>query len=125
MDAQYSAAGVAARLADSPPARTIIIQAHPANTSGAAIPGTILGTAQLVLVPASGAEFETSPASVPWVFPERSAQVVIHHVHDLRGNLVPDAASFLVTASPSAGWKYRGVAIASFGPSRWRGGRYA
>ncbi len=58
----------------------------------------ILGTATLSLIGAGGAEIDLSPSSVPLVFPERSATVRVRHVHDARGNLVPEDAKLLLSA---------------------------
>jgi hypothetical protein len=112
--AEYSSAGAAVHLANTPPSvKTVTIAAHPALANGSVDSATTLGTAELLLVPAAGAELHVSPASLPWVSPERSATVIVHHVHDLRGHLVPDASPFLLTAA--SGWKYRGASITSFG----------
>jgi hypothetical protein len=108
---EYSALNVGAFL----PSNTIVpIEVYGANASNLVDTSLKLGTADIVLTPGAGAEFHINPASLPYVFPERTAQVVVQHVHDLRGNLVPDGARFLLTAENSR-VKYLGSTPSTYG----------
>ena len=61
----------------------------------------VFGTGTMALVGAGGAEIDVSPESIPLVTPERSVQVRVRHVHDARGNLVPDDAKILLSVEPT------------------------
>lgn len=81
--------------------RRAVIQVVLANASGAVANQTAIGTSVITLAGPGAAEFQTSAASIPLVQPAQTAQVVVHHVHDARANLVPDGAEFLATAQAS------------------------
>ena len=61
----------------------------------------VFGTGAVALVGAGGAEIDVSPESIPLVTPERSVQIRVRHVHDARGNLVPDDAKLLMSVEPT------------------------
>ena len=54
-----------------------------------------LGISQLVS--AAGAKVDIRPDQLPVVFPSLTAQVRITHVHDSRGNVVPDGSTLLLS----------------------------
>ena len=73
-----------------------------ASVQVVALTGQVVhGTGTVTLVGAAGAEIDVSPQSLPLVTPERAAQIRVRHVHDTRGNLVPDDAKILLSAGPT------------------------
>src|SRR5439155_21929227 len=69
------------------------------------------------LTGAADAEVSIAPGSLPVVFPYPSAQVLFHHVHDTRGNLVPDGAVFGVSVASCATRFDNGQCVTSAGGS--------
>ncbi|HTC93759.1 MAG TPA: carboxypeptidase regulatory-like domain-containing protein [Terriglobales bacterium] len=76
------------------------IQVVPADVNGNATTRSALGIGTITLVGAGASELQVAPDSVPYVFPlPQLVQVVAHHLHDMRANLVPDGANILLTAT--------------------------
>ncbi len=79
---------------------TASIQVRAADSNGYAINNYAIGVGTITLVSAAASELSASPTSVPYVFPTAPlVQVVAHHVHDTRANLVPDGANLIMTAN--------------------------
>ena len=111
VEAAYSSSGLFARVGG---VVTANIQVVPANDSGRLTSTAALGVAPIALVGASGAEVDLSPSSVPVVFPIRPVFIRLRHVHDARGNLVPDDAKLLVSSS-SCATRVNGICVSSAG----------
>jgi len=111
VSAAYSSSGIFAGVGD---VATANIQVVPANDSGRLTSSEALGVAPIALVGASGAEVQLSPSSVPVVFPIRPVSIRLRHVHNARGNLVPDDAKLLVSSSRCA-TRVSGACVASAG----------
>jgi hypothetical protein len=58
-----------------------------------------IGTANVTMVGAANAEMSASMNPVQLISPSVPVTIDIHHVHDARGNLVPDGTNVLVTAN--------------------------
>jgi hypothetical protein len=82
--------------------RTAIISAVALNASGGVSNHNAAGTATITLTGAGAAEMRLSTDNIPLVYPSRTVQAIVHHVHDDRANLVPDGVKVLVTAA--GGW---------------------
>src|SRR5260370_14437645 len=79
---------------------TAAIQVRTADASGIAVSNYAIGMGTVTLVGAAASEVRASPTSVPYVFPTAPlVQVVAHHLHDTRANLVPDGADLIMTAA--------------------------
>ena len=63
---------------------------------------TAIGTANVTLVGAAASEMSASMNPVQLISPGAPVTIDIHHVHDARGNLVPDGTNVLVTANNGA-----------------------
>lgn len=93
------------------------VQVTSATATGA-IPSTpaALGTTLITLVSAGASEVSASAATLPIVYPNPAAvQVLFHHVHDMRGHLAPDGATFLVSAASCATRTANGSCVTSAG----------
>ena len=99
VEAEYTSLGIFAGVGD---VETPNVQVLRANASGAPTSRSALAIVPIALVGASGAEIDLSPPSVPVVFPVRPVTVRVHHVHDARGNLVPDDATLLISPNSCA-----------------------
>jgi hypothetical protein len=95
VECDYSAAGV--RVGTNATS-TVVVQVVPVNATGQIASYYSLGTGNITLVGAGAAELHLSDDNIPLAFPSRTVQAVVHHVHDERGNLVPDGTNVLVTA---------------------------
>lgn len=91
----YSSAGLAVGVGQ---VQFATLQVVPADAFGNRTSSTAIGTGTVTLAGAGGAETSMVPASVPYIFPVVPAQLFVHHVHDVRAGLVPDGATFLVSA---------------------------
>jgi hypothetical protein len=78
-----------------------LVQVLPVNSSGSYSSSTAIGTADITLVGAAGADINPAQPSVPQVSPAQPLQVAIQDVHDTRGNLVPDRANIGLSAKAS------------------------
>jgi hypothetical protein len=93
---QYSDGGVYQGYNQTTPA---VVQVLAVNSSGAISSIAALGTANITLVGASGADIDPSQPSVPQVTPAQPLQVQVVDVHDARGNLVPDGSNIGITSA--------------------------
>jgi hypothetical protein len=91
----YSDSGVYEGTNKTSPA---VIQVVPVNSSGNITTINAIGTGDITLVGASGADINPIQPSVPQVSPAEPLQVTIQDVHDARGNLVPDGSNIGITA---------------------------
>jgi len=97
---QASDIGLTAATGQVSPNGPLAIQVLPANTSGNQTSSTVLGVGTVELTGAGSSEIDLSPQSVAYVFPNPPlVQVVVHHLHDMRANLVPDGAQVLLSAT--------------------------
>ncbi|MHB8217454.1 MAG: carboxypeptidase regulatory-like domain-containing protein [Candidatus Sulfotelmatobacter sp.] len=97
---QYSNAGVVVGTTQINTSGPATIQVMPANSSGNMTSRTVLGTGTITLTGAGSSELQASPGSVPYVFPTAPlVQILVHHLHDMRANLVPDGAQVLLSAA--------------------------
>jgi len=95
----YSDSGVAVGTNQTQEA---VVQVLPVNSQGDVSVSNAIGTADITLVGASGADIDPAQPSVPQVSPAEPLQVRVQDVHDARGNLVPDGANIGITAQPDA-----------------------
>jgi hypothetical protein len=93
------------------------IQVMAATSSGALVSRVAIGYLGISVVGAGSSELTISPNNLPFVFPLQTAQVIVHHVHDERANLVPDGANFAVSASSCAALFSSGFCVGSAGGS--------
>lgn len=92
------------------------IQVLEATADGRALGGTpAIGTAAVSVVGPADAEIDLSPESVPLVSPPVPVQVRVRHVHDSRGNLVPEDATLLLSATFCATRDAAGFCVPSAG----------
>jgi hypothetical protein len=91
------------------------IQVMTATPSGALASRTAIGFLGIAIVGAGSSELTISPNNLPFVFPSQTAQVIVHHVHDERANLVPDGANFAVSATSCAALFSNGLCVGSAG----------
>jgi large repetitive protein len=94
----YSDAGVTAGTDQT---KQVVITVMSANSNNT-VNTSLIGSGAITLVGASNVELASSMSSVPLVFPSIPVTVDIHHVHDARGNLVPDGSTILVSAANQA-----------------------
>ena len=96
---QYSNVNLTAGTGSVNPNSPAVIQVFAANSSGFETSRVVIGTGTVTMTGAGASELEVSPESVPYVFPTAPlVQVLIHHVHDMRANLVPDGSQFILNA---------------------------
>jgi hypothetical protein len=93
------------------------IQVMASTSSGVLASRTLIGMAGIAVVGAGSSELTISPNNLPFVFPSQTAQVIVHHVHDERANLIPDGANFAVSASSCAAVFSSGFCVGSAGGS--------
>lgn len=92
---EYSAGG---RSAATGNVSTVSVQIMPTDVNGSVTSNVPpLGIATITLVSAAGARVDIRPDQLPIVFPSLTAQVRITHVHDSRGNAVPDGATLILS----------------------------
>ena len=91
----YSDAGIGVGVHQTRPVFIAFMNANADNSVNV----TAVGTATLTLVGAANAEMSASANPVQLISPGVPDTIDIHHVHDARGNLVPDGATVLVTAN--------------------------
>jgi len=94
----YSDSGLSAGVHQAHTATIAFMNTNPDNTVNV----TAIGTANVTLVGAAAAEMSASMNPVQLISPSVPVMIDIHHVHDARGNLVPDGANVLVTANNGA-----------------------
>jgi hypothetical protein len=94
----YSDSGITSGTDQTQQAVITVMNANSNNT----VNNTLVGSGNITLVGASNVEMASSMSSVPLVFPSIPVTIDIHHVHDARGNLVPDGSTILVTALSGA-----------------------
>jgi hypothetical protein len=93
------------------------IQVMPATSSGALASRVAIGYLGISVVGAGSSELTIAPNNLPYVFPSETAQVIVHHVHDERANMVPDGANFVVSAANCAALFSSGFCVGSAGGS--------
>jgi hypothetical protein len=91
------------------------IQVMASTSSGALVSRTLIGFVGISIVGAGSTELTVSPNNMPFVFPSQTAQIIVHHVHDERANLVPDGANFAVSAASCAALFSNGTCVNSAG----------
>src|SRR5439155_13471641 len=79
--------------------KTVNIQVVPANASGVATTQTPLAIGTITLTGAAASEVAFTRQSLPVLTVAQTAQVIVHHVHDVRANLLPDGVNVLLTSS--------------------------
>ena len=113
---QYSNAGITVGTTQINSNGPATIQVLPANSSGNTTSRTVLGTGTVTLTGAGSSELEASPGSVPYVFPTAPlVQILVHHLHDMRANLVPDGAQVLLSAAFCTAVFSNGACVSSVG----------
>ena len=83
--------------------KTAVVSVLLVNASNMVTSWSSLGTAAITLAGPASAEVQLAADSVALVAPPRDLTFSIHHVHDVRAGLVPDGASFGVTANSNTG----------------------
>ncbi len=91
------------------------IQVMASTSSGVLASRTLIGSGGIAVVGAGSSELTIAPNNLPYVFPSETAQVIVHHVHDERANLVPDGANFAVSAANCAALFSNGACVGSAG----------
>ena len=79
-----------------------LLQVLPSDASGNRTNTIPLGTATVTLAGAGSSEMTLTPNSVPYVFPVVPVQILVHHLHDNRAQLVSDGAVVLLSAQSCA-----------------------
>jgi hypothetical protein len=110
----YSSAGLSAHVAQT---SAVVIQVLAADANGNPISLTAIGTATITLTGPASTESTVTPSSIPFVFPSEHVSVLVHHVHDLRGNLVLDGTNFILSVANCASRDRNGFCIFSNGGS--------
>lgn len=78
---------------------TAAIQVLPTDVNGNPTTSHAIAAGTITLTGAGASELQVSPESVPYVVPPAQlVQVVVHHMHDMRANLVPDGSNLVLTA---------------------------
>jgi hypothetical protein len=94
----YSDSGLSAGVHQTRTATIAFMNANADNSVNI----TAVGTANVTLVGAAASEMSASMNPVQLISPGAPVTIDIHHVHDARGNLVPDGTNVLVTANNGA-----------------------
>lgn len=110
---QYSTAGIN-QPATVGTVEFAILQVLPSDSAGDRPSTTPLGTASITLAGGGSSELSVNPASVAYVFPVIPVEILVHHLHDERAQLVPDGANVLLTAQ-SCGSVIAGSCVSSIG----------
>ena len=98
--AEYSASGHSPTTGET---STVNIQVVAADANGNISANSIpLGVSTITLVSAASANVDVRPDRLPIVFPSMTSQIRITHVHDSRGNAVPDGSTLLLSNDSSA-----------------------
>jgi Bacterial Ig-like domain/Carboxypeptidase regulatory-like domain len=108
----YSSAGISAGVGQL---QTVLLQVIPSTGSGSRTSTNPIGTAQITIAGAGSSEIELLPNSVPYVFPVVAVPFTVHHLHDLRANIVPNGSTILVSAANCAAFSSSGSCIGSAG----------
>jgi hypothetical protein len=103
---QASDSGLTAATGQVNPNSPLSIQVLPANSNGNQASSSVIGLGTVTLTGAGSSDIDVSPQSVAYVFPNSPlVQVIVHHLHDMRANLVPDGAQVVLTAD-NCGTRY-------------------
>ena len=105
VDGEYSAEGLFVPAGQTAVAVLQVLSGLP---SGAFASNRVIGTGTVTLTGASAAEVRLGAESVALVAPPKLVPVLVHHVHDTRGNLVPDGANLLISARHQASVTFDG-----------------
>jgi hypothetical protein len=95
----YSSSGVSTGMGQI---QFALLQVLPSDAAGNRTSSTPLGTATVALAGAGSSEITVTPNSVPYVFPVVPIQILVHHLHDNRAQLVSDGAIVLLSAQSCA-----------------------
>jgi len=100
VNAEYSATGLSAATGD---VSTVRVQILPTDANGLVASNVVpLGVATITLVSAATANVDLRPDNLPVIFPSLTAQIHITHVHDSRGNVVPDGSTLVLSNDNNA-----------------------